>query len=267
MELSNVQEQALDDFLEKLKLDPLANPILLADLTQLRPHCDFFVSLKNGTRLKGILSVTKHLPLTAIAFSEMTGETFVDLMGFALELPQCKSGVFTCLASDSQRKLIKSMSFVKWEMPEFRYDLPGGSKPERGTTLLDPGLTIRDITTADLAAVSALYDDVPAIAFGPTALELGPWVGVFSGKDLVGVSGVHFSTPWVTELGHAATHSKFRRMGCARTLLVRQIEKLAGKTEHITACCFQENPGPQNLLESLGFERCDQAWLMEFSIG
>ena len=106
-----------------------------------------------------------------------------------------------------------------------------------------------------------------AVAFGRKAMELGPWVGVFSGKDLIGVAGVHFSTPWVTEIGHAAVHTEFRRMGCARALLSRQIELLANKTKHITACCFQESVGPQNLLESVGFRRHEQVWLIEFSVG
>lgn len=267
MELSKAQEQAIDGLAEKLKRDPLANPILLADLTQLRPHCDFLVSLKHDTKLCGVFAVTRHLPLTLIAFSDMSAGTFIELMGSALELPQCKSGLFCCLASRRQRKLIKSVSFVRWEMPEFRYDLPEDARRGPFATQLEEGLELRDLSAKDVDAVAALYNEVPAVAFGPKALELGPWVGILSGEELIGVAGVHFSTPWVTEIGHAATHTEFRRMGCARALMSRQIALLADKTQHITACCFQESLAPQNLLESMGFKRYEQAWLMEFSIG
>jgi len=267
VELSKAQQQALNDLMEKLKRDPLANPILLADLTQLRTSCDFLVSLRGNTKLRGALAVTRHLPFTAIALSDMSAGTLVELMGSALELPQYKSGVFCCLASSRQRKLIKSVSFIRWEMPEFRYALAQDARPASSTTQLGEGLDLRELSVKDAAAVVALYDAVPPVAFSPKALELGPWVGVESGEDLIGVAGVHFSTPWVTELGHAATHAKFRRMGCARALLSRQIELLADKTKHITACCFQESIGPQNLLESLGFKRHEQVWLIEFSVG
>ena len=267
MELSEAQQQALDDLTEKLKRDPLANPILLADLTQLRTSCDLLVSLKANRRLRGALAVTRHLPLTAIAFSDMTAETFIELMGQALELPQCRSGVFCCLASSHRRKLIKSVSFIRWEIPEFRYGLAGDAGRGPFTTQLDEGLELRELSIEDADAVVALYDEVPAVAFGPKALELGPWVGVFSGADLIGVAGVHFSTPWVTEIGHAAVRAEFRRMGCARALLTRLIELLSDKTKHIIACCFQENFAPQNLLESMGFRRHEQVWLIEFSVG
>ncbi len=267
MELSKAQQQALDDLTEKLKRDPLANPLLLADLTQLRANCDFLVSLKANRRLRGALAVTRHLPLTAIAFSDMTAETFVELMGQALELPQCRSGIFCCLASSHRRNLIKCVSFIRWEIAEFRFGLPGDAALEPFTAQLDEGLELRELSIEDADAVVALYDEVPAVAFGRKAMELGPWVGIFSGEDLIGVAGVHFSTPWVTEIGHAAVHSEFRRMGCARALLSRQIQLLTGKTKHILACCFQENLAPQNLLESMGFRRHEQVWLMEFSVG
>jgi len=267
VELSKAQQQALDDLTEKLKRDPLANPILLADLTQLRTSCDFLVSLKSNAKLRGVLAVTRHLPFTAIAFSDMPAGTLVELMGSALELPQCKSRVFCCLASSSQRELIKSVSFIRWQIPEFRYARAEDASQEPLTTKLEEGLELRELSLKDAEAVASLYDAVPAVAFSPKALELGPWVGVFSGEDLVGVAGVHFSTPWVTEIGHAATHANFRRKGCARALLSRQIELLKGKTKHITACCFQESPGPQNLLESVDFKRHGQVWLVEFSVG
>lgn len=267
MELSKAQQQAVDDLTEKLKRDPLANPLLLANLTQLRSSCDVLVSLKGGSKLKGVLAVTRHLPITAIAFSDMSAETFVELMGNALELPQCRSGIFCCLASSLRRKLIKSVSFLKWEIAEVRYDLAENARRGPFTTQLNKGLTLREISVEDADAIVSLYDEVPAVAFSRKAIELGPWVGVFSGQDLVGVAGVHFSTPWVTEIGHAAVLSKFRRMGCARSLLARQIELLADKTEHIIASCFQENLAPQNLLEAMGFKRHEQVWLMEFSLG
>jgi len=267
MKLSEAEEQALNALADKLKSDPLANPILLADITQLRSSCDFFASLERNGRLRGVLAVTQHLPFTTIAFSDMPAAAFIELMTNAIELPQCESGSFYCLASRSQRKLIKSVSFLKWEMPEFRYDL--GPEADHGPfkAQLAEGLEVRELSEADAGALEKLYSEVPAVAFGPKALTLGPWVGVFSGESLVGVAGVHFSTPWVTELGHAVTHTKYRRMGCARALLARQIKILAGKTQHITACCFQESYAPQSLLESIGFKRHEQVWLMEFGVG
>ncbi|RLC45230.1 MAG: hypothetical protein DRH70_07935 [Candidatus Coatesbacteria bacterium] len=267
MRLSETEQQALNDLVEKLKSDPLSNPILLADLTQLRSSCDIFVSLGKHGRLRGVLAVTHHLPLTTIAFSDMPAGTFIDLMTNALDLPQSESGSFYCLASHSQRELIKSVSYVKWEVPEFRYELGPEASHANFESQLAEGLEVRELSTGDVAAISALYSEVPLVAFSPKVLTLGPWVGVFSGESLVGVAGVHFSTPWVTELGHAVTHTNYRRMGCARALLAQQISLLTNKTQHITACCLQENYGPQALLESIGFKRLEQVWLMEFGVG
>jgi ribosomal protein S18 acetylase RimI-like enzyme len=144
-----------------------------------------------------------------------------------------------------------------------RYDIPPGwtdvmtlegAQMVADRLVAPPGdATIRPLTPADVPAMLALTDVARPGPFSAGTIELGGYVGVFDGDQLVAMAGERMRFPGWTEVSAVATHPDARRRGLGALLTHHVARRIvaAGRTPflHVAA----GNDGAQRVYERLGF--------------
>jgi predicted GNAT family acetyltransferase len=80
---------------------------------------------------------------------------------------------------------------------------------------------VRPLTTADVPAMLALIDLARPGPFEARTVELGRYVGVFDGDELLAMAGERMRFPGWTEISAVATHPAARRRGLGALLTHR----------------------------------------------
>jgi ribosomal protein S18 acetylase RimI-like enzyme len=144
-----------------------------------------------------------------------------------------------------------------------RYDIPSGwtdvltlegAQMVAERLVAPPGdATIRPLTTGDVPAMLGLIEVARPGPFSAGTVELGGYVGVFDGDDLVAMAGERMRFTGWTEVSAVATHPDARRRGLGAFLTHHVARRIAaaGRTPflHVAA----GNDAAQRVYERLGF--------------
>ncbi|MFW9962686.1 MAG: GNAT family N-acetyltransferase [Candidatus Sifarchaeia archaeon] len=99
-----------------------------------------------------------------------------------------------------------------------------------------------------------LYRLSGTVAWTPNAMNLGPFYGITKDDgELVSVAGVHYVTPYGTEIGNIATHPNHRRKGYAAACIKAVVEEVLETSELAILHYFVDNLPAQKLYERMGF--------------
>jgi GNAT superfamily N-acetyltransferase len=112
---------------------------------------------------------------------------------------------------------------------------------------------VRELGPADLPAMLRLARQAEPGPFGLRAPELGTYVGLHVGKQLVAMAGGRFRFAGYIEISAVATHPDHRGRGYGRALtvaLARRI-RVSGRTPFLHV--FPDNLPASKLYESIGF--------------
>ena len=118
------------------------------------------------------------------------------------------------------------------------------------------------LTTDDLPALRALYEAVYAgtedggNVFHELMLEVGPYYGVFQGRDLIAVAGVHVCSPeqGVAAIANVATHPRQRGRGLAQRVTAAVCRELLPIAETIGLNVRADNAPAIAAYRCLGFD-------------
>ncbi|HEY1278897.1 MAG TPA: GNAT family N-acetyltransferase [Acidimicrobiales bacterium] len=144
-----------------------------------------------------------------------------------------------------------------------RYDIPAGwtdvltlegAQMVAERLVAPPGdATIRPLTTDDVPAMLGLIEVARPGPFSAGTVELGGYVGVFDGDDLVAMAGERMRFTGWTEVSAVATHPDARRRGLGAFLTHHVARRIAdsGGTPflHVAA----GNNAAERVYERLGF--------------
>jgi ribosomal protein S18 acetylase RimI-like enzyme len=144
-----------------------------------------------------------------------------------------------------------------------RYDIPAGwtdvltlegAQMVAERLVAPPGdATIRPLSSSDVPAMLGLIDMARPGPFAAGTVELGGYVGVFDGDDLVAMAGERMRFPGWTEVSAVATHPDARRRGLGALLTHHVAGRIAdaGRTPflHVAA----GNDAARRVYERLGF--------------
>lgn len=111
----------------------------------------------------------------------------------------------------------------------------------------------------DAASIGTLRANDPDAGgfFYPGLLEVGPYLGIFIGGELVAMAGVHVASHQydVVAVGNVFTHPDHRGRGLAATLMVRLLKELRSEFGSVGLNVEEANQGAIRLYERLGFEQ------------
>lgn len=118
------------------------------------------------------------------------------------------------------------------------------------------------LTSDDLPALRALYQDVYAAkedgtnVFHELMLDLGPYYGVYVGRDLIAVAGVHVCSAEqrVAAVANVATHPQQRGRGLAQRVTAAVCRELLPVAETIGLNVRADNAPAVAAYRRLGFE-------------
>jgi ribosomal protein S18 acetylase RimI-like enzyme len=119
------------------------------------------------------------------------------------------------------------------------------------------GQSIRRLSAADLQDIKSLYSVAyPENWFDGRMLETGKYFGYYSGKELVGVAGIHvYSSEYrVAALGNIATHPDHRGRQIACKLTSRLCIDLEKDTDYIGLNVKADNAFAVKCYLKIGFE-------------
>jgi len=103
------------------------------------------------------------------------------------------------------------------------------------------------------SAVLELTDLIRPGPFGPRAIELGEYIGVFDGPRLVAMAGGRLCAGGFAEISSVCTHPDFRGMGLARRLVVNLVRRQTRRGETPFLRVLQDNAGAYRLYQRMGF--------------
>ena len=92
-------------------------------------------------------------------------------------------------------------------------------------------------------------------AWTPNALDLGPFYGIIENDGTISaVAGVHYMTPFGTEIGNIATHPDHKRKGYAAACIKAVVDDVLETSDLVVLHYFADNIPAQKLYEKMGFK-------------
>jgi RimJ/RimL family protein N-acetyltransferase len=240
-------DDLLDAVLSILSEDSLSNIVLIADCTQLKEWCDIRVLVEDG-RIDAIFSLYSDLDFLATAFWCRSVESLRQIMEDYSERLVGKEFIAICTKEQLDQfgeacvilKPIVERQMIADRTTQLQCDCK--AKPVR-------------LSMKDAKQLKELYRLSGTPAWTPNALNLGPFYGIVSDdQSITAVAGVHYVTPYGTEIGNIATHPKHRRKGYAAACLKAVVEEVLENSEKVILHYFAENTPAQKLYENMGFE-------------
>ncbi len=242
----------------------LEQALLLADLTQLAAD-SLPAGVMDGSEVRGLACCYTGLPFLAVALWSEEPEICAALLrALAAHQPRLRREPVYALVAEPICHQLKAVAEIEEVQEEIKRVLsPAGLTP---ATMAPARWEAVPLTARDLPALEALYGTVPAMAWGPKALDLGPFRGVYSGGELAAAAGTHFHTPQVSEIGHIVTRPEHRRQGMAEATIRAVAADLAGRSERIFLMHFDDNEAAGRLYERLGFLPYGRLYLTRFRL-
>ncbi len=239
-----------DRVLSIIGQNPLENIILIADCTQLREWCDVRV-LSDDEDIKAVFSVYKDLDFLAGAFwANDTGNLERIVRNFEEDL---HSRDLILICTSEQLEILKPLC-DKFEPTKERQMVCDCTNDLSSWGDADP----IPLTMEDADSLRELYRLSGTPAWTPSVMNLGPFYGVRDDESqVIAVAGVHYVTPYGSEIGNVATHPDYKRKGLASNCVVAVTEALLEKTPRIFLHFFEENEPARRLYERMGFQYSD----------
>ncbi len=244
--------------------NPLENSLTIANLTQLRQACSIAVKLSNN-EVAAVASFNTDLPFYDIALSARSDEdTRCLFRELTRKHPQLLRSPVFGLYNMKTAKIIEKYNHVISKIHELKMVLSADEIP--AIAFDSSRYKLERLTTADLVQISHLYRLVPAMAWTPKLLTLGPYYGVYYKNNLVCIAGVHFTTKWVTEIGNIVTHFKHCRQGLAYWCTKSVINAVKNTCSQIFLCVLADNTPAIRLYEKMGFVKTEDLYLVQYYI-
>jgi ribosomal protein S18 acetylase RimI-like enzyme len=236
-----------DELARRLGADPALHLYELGDLDDFFwPHTTWY-ALEGGDAVALLYHATATPTLIALADPAGTPELRRLLTELLPTLPRAFYAHVTGGAED----VFAPLYSAEPNGPHYRMAL---TDP---TALGGAAGDAQRLTTADLAAVEALYAaSYPDNWFDARMLETGQYVGVWRAGKLVAVAGVHVYSPKhrVAALGNVTTRPDLRGQGLARTAVTALCRQLLTSVDHIGLNVKTDNVAAIGLYRRLGFE-------------
>lgn len=112
---------------------------------------------------------------------------------------------------------------------------------------------IVQLVPGDVPAMLALVELTQPGPFRPRTIELGTYVGVFAGGELIAMAGERLQTPEFTEVSAVCTHPTARGRGIAAALTHEVAAGIAGRGQTPILHVAEHNHDAQRVYERLGF--------------
>ncbi len=130
-----------------------------------------------------------------------------------------------------------------------------GPEPDSGrrTPPERSGLTLRRLTTADVAAMTDLVALTEPGPFGPRTIEMGRYHGYLEGDRLVAMAGERVHLDRYTEISAVCTHPDAQGRGLASALVRRVAGLIIERDETPILHVAAGNDNARRLYEHLGF--------------
>jgi len=240
--------------------DPLADALLVADLTQLADVCRAVVA-EQDDEIVGLATLVGHLPFPAVALRAPNATILQALLGQLAQVdPRLRQRSTWCLAHAETLAQLRQVTHVLQAEEEYKMTVDWAdlapTQPVETTPLGPP----------DQAAIEALFAASPAMAWSPRSLGVCPHRGVYRDGLLVAIAGTQFCTPWVAELGSISTHPAYRRRGFAAACVHDVVADLRDHVERVFLMVFVTNEPAVALYRKLGFRERGRMWLTEFRL-
>jgi len=235
------------EVLNILSEDTLSNIVLIADCTQLREWCDVRVLTRKG-QIDAIFSLYRDLDFLATAFWSRDVEALKEVMTDFSNLLVGKEFVAICtqeqLAQFGQTcvilKPIKERQMIADSSNKLFCECK--KKPVK-------------LTIDDAEKLASLYRLSGTPAWTPNAMGLGPFYGIMESDGTISaVAGVHYMTPFGTEIGNIATHPDHLRKGYAAACIKAVVEDVLTQSALVVLHYFADNYPAQRLYEKMGFK-------------
>jgi len=246
-QIRTLTDELLDDVLSILAEDSLSNIVLIADCTQLREWCDIRVLVEDG-RIDAVFSLYSDLNFLATAFWCRNVESLQQIMAAYSDRLVGKEFVAIC-TRDQLNQFGEACVILKpIEERQMIADI---------TTRLQCDCKVKParLSMKDAKQLKELYRLSGTPAWTPNAMNLGPFYGIVENDgSITSVAGVHYVTPYGTEIGNIATHPEHRRKGYAAACLKSVVEEVLENSELAILHFFAENTPAQKLYENMGFK-------------
>jgi ribosomal protein S18 acetylase RimI-like enzyme len=114
--------------------------------------------------------------------------------------------------------------------------------------------TSRDLGPADVGEMLALVELTQPGPFAVRTVELGGYVGVFDGDQLVAMAGQRLAPPGFREVSAVCTHPDFRGRGLAAGLTALVARRILDRGERPFLHHASDNDAARRVYEAIGFE-------------
>lgn len=118
----------------------------------------------------------------------------------------------------------------------------------------EPAFAIEALTEADAPQMLALATQTAPGPFFARTHELGPFVGVKVGGQLVAMAGERMRPPGYTEVSGVCTHPDHRGRGYAAGLMIEVAARIRARDEIPFLHSYAHNTGAIALYQALGFD-------------
>jgi len=243
-------DELLVEVFDILADDSLSNIVLIADCTQLREWCDVRVLIENE-RVDAIFSLYSDLDFLATAFWCRNVKSLQQIMADYSDRLVGKEFIAICTKEQLDQFGEACIILKPTEERQMTADRTTKLQCECKST------PVR-LTMKDAEQLKELYRLSGTPAWTPNAMNLGPFYGIVENDGkITGVAGVHYVTPYGTEIGNIATHPDHRRKGYAAACVKAVVEDVLKHSELAILHYFADNTPAQKLYENMGFEYSD----------
>jgi RimJ/RimL family protein N-acetyltransferase len=246
-EIVHLTDDLVDNVLSILVEDSLSNITMIADCTQLREWCDIRILMQDGS-IDAVFSLYSDLDFLATAFWCRDVESLREVMADYSERLVGKEFVAICTKEQLDQFGEACVILKPIEERQMIAD--------RTTQLqCDCKSTPVQLSMKDAEQLKELYRLSGTPAWTPNAMNLGPFYGIVEEDGTItAVAGVHYVTPYGTEIGNIATHPEHRRKGYAAACLKAVVDEVLKNSELVILHYFADNTPAQKLYEKMGFK-------------
>ena len=246
MSIAPLSSKNTESVLSLLSENALANIVLIADCTQLRNWCDVRV-LQEDDEINAVFALYSDLDFVATAFWAREDRHLRRIIeAFESKLTDHE---FVAICTDRQLKQLKTACSRVSPIRE-RQMIAGRDTPLH----CECDSTRIRMTKEHASELKALYRVCGTPAWTASALDLGPFYGIKRDDAIVSVAGVHYVTPYGTEIGNVATHPDHRRKGYAEACMKAVVDDVLVESTCAILHYFADNRPAQRLYERMGFK-------------
>jgi GNAT superfamily N-acetyltransferase len=233
--------------LQILEEDALSNIVLIADCTQLKEWCEIRFLLTDN-KIEAVFSVYRDLDFIATAF---WCREVVSLRRIMKDFEDVLAGKeFVAICTQEQYDDFAQVCRILKPIKERQMVT---DKANRLTC--DCKHTPVRLSNRNSEKLKELYCLAGIPAWTPNAMSLGPFYGIIEEDGTItAAAGVHFMTPFGTEIGNVATRPDHLRKGYAAACIKAVVEEVLKDSDLVVLHYFANNAPARHLYEKMGFK-------------